>query len=115
MLAARIADRMLTFDASSAVRTLGIVERPLDVPRMMGGRSSAVYRLTFPSGSNRQDAKTPSWGSILDRAPGLAAWRLGGCSDLVLKHALASGSVLALGARLAGPQPYPSDLSPGAR
>jgi aminoglycoside phosphotransferase (APT) family kinase protein len=55
------------------------------VAALRGGRSSAVYRVE------------------------LAA------QTLVLKQALAGGSVLALGARLCGPQRYPAALSPAAR
>jgi hypothetical protein len=55
------------------------------VTALRGGRSSAVYRVELA-------ART-----------------------LVLKQALAGGSVLALGARLCGPQRYPAALSPAAR
>lgn len=68
-----------------ALAALGIAEQPRDVVRLTGGRSSAVYELRFAQ------------------------------TTLVLKHALAGGSVLALGAKLCGPQPYPIALSPSAR
>jgi hypothetical protein len=72
-------------DMRAALEALGIAERPLAIERLLGGRSSAVYRLTL-----RRET-------------------------VVLKCALAGGSLLAFGARLAGPQPYPADLSPAAR
>jgi Phosphotransferase enzyme family len=72
-------------EISDALTALGIRERPREVVALTGGRSSAVYRLRFAT------------------------------KTLVLKHALAGGSVLALGARLCGPQPYPDALSPAAR
>lgn len=68
-----------------ALAALGIAEQPREVVALTGGRSSAVHELRFAHGS------------------------------LVLKHALAGGSVLALGAKLCGPQPYPTELSPSAR
>jgi hypothetical protein len=70
---------------SGALAALGIAEQPREVVALTGGRSSAVYRLRFAT------------------------------ETLVLKHALAGGSVLALGARICGPQRYPDDLSPAAR
>ena len=86
LLAARLADaRRGAQGIPGALRALGITERPRDVAALNGGRSSAVHRLEFAT------------------------------RTLVLKRALAGGSVLALGARLCGPQPYPVELSAAAR
>ena len=68
-----------------ALAALGIAEQPRAIRTLTGGRSSAVYELEFARGT------------------------------AVLKHALTGGSVLAFGARLCGPQPYPEDLTPEAR
>lgn len=68
-----------------ALAALGIAEQPRALRPLSGGRSSAVYELRFARGT------------------------------AVLKHALIGGSVLAFGARLCGPQPYPEDLTPTAR
>jgi Phosphotransferase enzyme family len=86
LLAARLADaRRGAPGITGALAALGIVERPREIAALTGGRSSAVHRLAFAT------------------------------RTLVLKRALAGGSVLALGARLCGPQPYPVELSPAAR
>lgn len=68
-----------------ALAALGIAEQPRAIRPLAGGRSSAVYELQFARGT------------------------------AVLKHAMTGGSVLAFGARLCGPQPYPGELSPAAR
>lgn len=68
-----------------ALAALGIAEQPRSIVALAGGRSSAVYELQFAR------------------------------ATVVLKHAMTGGSVLAFGARLCGPQPYPGDLSPVAR
>lgn len=68
-----------------ALAALGIAEQPRSIIALAGGRSSAVYELRFAR------------------------------ATVVLKHAMTGGSVLAFGARLCGPQPYPGDLSPAAR
>ncbi|HET9990448.1 MAG TPA: lipopolysaccharide core heptose(II) kinase RfaY [Kofleriaceae bacterium] len=68
-----------------ALAALGIAEQPRSVIALAGGRSSAVYELRFAH------------------------------ATVVLKHAMTGGSVLAFGARLCGPQPYPAALSPEAR
>ena len=68
-----------------ALAALGIAEQPHSVRALAGGRSSAVYELRFAR------------------------------ATVVLKHAMTGGSVLAFGARLCGPQPYPDELSPAAR
>jgi len=72
-------------DAARCLWSLGIDEAPLALTPLGGGRSNAVYRVELPS------------------------------RTLVLKRALAMGTVLAVGARLAGPQPYARDVSSGAR
>lgn len=72
-------------DAARCLWSLGIDEAPLALTRLGGGRSNAVYRVELPS------------------------------RTLVLKRALATGTVLAVGAKLAGPQPYARDVSSGAR
>lgn len=68
-----------------ALAMLGIVEQPASVRTLTGGRSSLVWDVELASG--------PS----------------------VVKRALEAGTVLARGARIAGPQPYPAELSPPAR
>ena len=68
-----------------ALAALGIAEQPRSIVALAGGRSSAVYELQFAR------------------------------ETVVLKHAMTGGSVLAFGARLCGPQPYPGELSPVAR
>lgn len=68
-----------------ALAALGIAEQPQSIVPLAGGRSSAVYELRFAA------------------------------ATVVLKHAMTGGSVLAFGARLCGPQPYPGELSPAAR
>jgi hypothetical protein len=87
LVAAQLGDaaRRGAVGISDALAALGIAERPRDVVALTGGRSNAVVRLQLAG------------------------------QTVVLKHALAGGSVLALGARLSGPQPYPSELSPTAR
>ena len=86
LIAARLADAVRsTAGIAGALAALGIAERPRAVTALRGGRSSAVYRVELAARS------------------------------LVLKQALAGGSVLALGARLCGPQHYPAALSPAAR
>jgi len=86
LLAARLADaRRGALGIAGALAALGIAERPRAVAALSGGRSSAVHRLELAT------------------------------RTLVLKRALAGGSVLALGARLCGPQPYPVELSASAR
>ena len=69
----------------AALAALGIAEQPRSIVPLAGGRSSAVYELRFAQ------------------------------ATVVLKHAMTGGSVLAFGARLCGPQPYPDELSPAAR
>jgi len=71
--------------ARSALAALGLDERPLAIARLGGGRSNAVYRLTFA-----------------DRT-------------LVLKVALSEGTLLAFAARWVGPQPYGRDVSAAGR
>ena len=87
LVAAQLADAATrnALGIPGALAALGIAERPREVVRLTGGRSSAVYAVRFERAS------------------------------VVVKHALAGGSVLALGAKLCGPQPYPIDLSPAAR
>jgi len=86
LLAAKLADaRRGARGIAGALAALGIAERPREVAALTGGRSSEVHRLGFAT------------------------------RTLVLKRALAGGSVLALGARWCGPQPYPVELSPAAR
>jgi Kae1-associated kinase Bud32 len=71
--------------ATDALRDLGITERPLSIEPLGGGRSNATYRLRFAR------------------------------RTLVLKCALASGTLLAMAARWVGPNPPCSDLSASAR
>ena len=87
LVAARVSDTVTrnALGIAGALAALGIAERPHSVIALTGGRSSAVYELRFRH------------------------------ARYVLKHALATGSVLARGARVCGPQPYPRDLSPQAR
>jgi hypothetical protein len=81
MIAARLSDlraRARTEHdlAARALAILGIVDRPLSIERLGGGRSNAVFKLSF---SER---------------------------TLVLKQALSAGTLLAFAARWVGPQPY---------
>lgn len=87
LVAAQLADAATrnALGIQGALAALGIAEAPREVVRLTGGRSSAVYRLRFAR------------------------------ETVVLKHALAGGSVLALGAKLCGPQFYPGELSPASR
>lgn len=68
-----------------ALAMLGCVEIPASVRVLTGGRSSLVWDVELGSG------------------------------HFVVKRALEAGTVLARGARIAGPQPYPAELSPSAR
>jgi len=87
LVAARFSDAATrgALGIPGALAALGIAERPCEVIALTGGHSNAVYELRFAH------------------------------ATLVLKHALETGSILARGARLCGPQPYPIDLSPAAR
>ena len=90
MLGARIAGaftraRLEADAATEALRELGITERLLSIEPLAGGRSNATYRLRFAR------------------------------RTLVLKCALASGTLLAMAARWVGPNPPCADLSPAAR
>ncbi|MFT3693208.1 MAG: aminoglycoside phosphotransferase family protein [Kofleriaceae bacterium] len=86
LIAARVEDASTRLlGVRHALALLGVVETPSRVRVLTGGRSSLVWEVTLSSGA------------------------------FVVKRALESGSVLARGARLAGPQPYPAELSPSAR
>jgi len=90
MLGARIAGaytraRLEANAAAGALRVLGITEIPRSIEPLAGGRSNATYRLRFAR------------------------------RTLVLKCALASGTLLAMAARWVGPNPPCEDLSAPAR
>ncbi len=72
--------------ARSALAALGVHERPRSIESLGGGRSNAVYKLTFATGR-----------------------------PLVLKVALSEGTLLAFAARWVGPQPYAEDVSAAGR
>jgi tRNA A-37 threonylcarbamoyl transferase component Bud32 len=69
-------NRLETDRAAGALAQLGVHERPISIERLGGGRSNAVYRVRFAT------------------------------RTVVLKQALAEGTLLALAARWVGPQPY---------
>jgi hypothetical protein len=86
----------------AAARELGIVVR--SATRLGGGRSNAVWRVEVAGAASAVDAAGAARAALSIPA-----------GTYVLKQALAAGSILALGARAFGPQPYPLALGTKAR